>query len=296
MFRNPLVRTALLAFVASTVAASAPAAERLRPASALPENQQILVSDATARAFDHVRAARGEIGERESYAARKELAQASTLLARARAASPATRVQREISALQIRLEDRTTPVQPSEFEPVFAALDAAGDGAAYDPTRRHVERARFYRNDPDQAGRELVAAAARIPFGEIDGPLAAADADVAVAMIELYVGELKAADETLGLAERSTQAAVQIASGTAEATLPDVAAPPPPETQPQAAPEAVEEAQPETVPETRPQAVEEEQPEPAESVIPAPSEFQEPQGETPAEPGASEAAPAPPGA
>jgi len=252
------VRLATALAAAALVTAGVPAgAAELRPTAGLPEARQHLLSDATARAVDHVRVARREIAERRSYEARKELAQASTLLAQARSAAAATRVAQELAALQIRLQDPTLEIPAEAFDFVLTAIDEADDREAFSATRRHVERGRYFRRDGVAASAELVAAMARIPQGEIDGPLAGAAAHVQVATIELYAGNLEAADRVLARAERSALAAVRIAGGGEADWLDDfvdVAAPPPVEAGP------LEDA-----------------PDPAttESQIPAPAEFQE---------------------
>jgi len=230
MFRSPfpasLVRTLAAAALVAGVVSEA-RAEALQRPTTLPESQQRLLVDASARAFDHVRAARRQIAEGQSYAARQELARASALLAQARAASPATRVREAIETLWIRLQDPTVRVGAAEFEPIFTRIAAAGDPQAWSATRRYVERARYFRQDGATAANELVQASARIPEGALDGPLTAARARVHAAMIELYGGELAAADAVAALAERATGFAVRIAGG--EVSLPDVASPPAPD-------------------------------------------------------------------
>jgi len=260
---RPGTRVRLALALAAVLALAAPArAAELRPASSMPEARRQLIADTSARAVDHVRAARRAIAERRSYDARKELAEASTRLAEARAASPATRVGQEISALQIRLQDPTVRVPSAAFDAVFAAIDDAGDREAFAATRRYVERARYFRRDTVAATSELVSAAARIPQGQIDGPLAGAFAQVQVATVELYAADLDSADRVLERAERAALAAVRIAAGGEADWLADVSAPLAPDV---AAPPA---------PAT---------PEPGitESVIPAPAEFQESPDPTP---------------
>jgi hypothetical protein len=256
--RGRLVRLALALVAAVAVAAPARAAQ-LRPAERLPESQRHLLADTTASAVDHVRAARRAIAERRAYDARKELAQASTLLTQSRGASPATRVAQEISALQIQLQDPTAQVSAQAFDPLFAAIDDAGDREAFAATRTYVERARYFRRDGVAASTELTSAAARIPQGEIDGPLADAFAQVQVASVAVYAGDLPAADRVLARAEQSALAAVRIAAGDEADWLADVAAPPP---------EAPAVATPE------PDA-QDEGPPITETEIPAPAEFQE---------------------
>ena len=263
MFGSPLGRPALL--LARTFAATALAvvlaggaqAGELLGMKSLPESRQHLLSDTTARAFDYVRAARRKVADKQSFEARKDLAQASTLLAQARAASPGTQVREEISRLWVDLQDPTTQVASAEFDALFASIDGAEAGAAYAATRRYVERARYFRKDGDAASQELVAASARIPHGELDGPLAAAYAGVHVAMIELFAGELDAADAELARAERSTLRAVRIAGGAHDPSLADVAAPARRMEPPTGGGFAAE-------------------PEATESEIPAPAEFREP--------------------
>jgi hypothetical protein len=262
-------RAALAACLVASAAAPALGAE-LRPVASLPEAHRHLLSDAAARAVDHVRAARRLVAERKSYDARKELAQASTLLAQARAASPATRVAQEITALRIRLQDPTVEVPAAAFDALFAAIDDAGDREGFAATRRYVERARYFRRDGVAADAELVSAMARIPHGEIDGPLAGAAAQVQMAAIELYAGQLETADRVLERAERSALAAVRIAAGGEADWMADVAAPPPPEAAPAASEPDAGAASPAVT----------------ESRIPEPSEFREQGG---AGPGASEA-------
>jgi hypothetical protein len=274
---SSFVRTLVAGALIAVCAADAPA-EELRSAKTLPESRQLLLSDTTARAFDHVRAARRQIAAKQGFEARKELAQATTLLAQARSASPGTQVREEISRLWIRLQDPTLQVNAAEFETLFAFIDGADDAVAYSATRRYVERARYFRKDGDSASRELVAAAARIPHGVLDGPLADAYARVHIATIELYGGALDAADDALARAERSTLAAVRIAGGAHDAALADVAAPAEPGDDDRAGGFPPEPATAESEPAL------------TESEIPAPAEFREPRDDRPAE---SEAAPAP---
>jgi hypothetical protein len=261
MLCHVIARSALALGLAGVLATPA-AADELRPAESIPEAQQRVLADETARAFDHIRAARRELAARDTWKARRELAQAGALLDRATAASPATRVEEEISVALARLADPTTTPGPAPFAAIFDAIDAAGDAGAWTATRRYVERAHYFRRDADAATRELISAAARIPYGEIDGPVSAAKVRVRMAAIELAAGRLGEADAILRMAESSAVSAVQIAGGAVEPGLADVAAPPPP--------------------------LMEAEPEATESEMPAPTEFDENNGHGPAD---SEAGP-----
>ena len=207
------------------LAASARAESPLRPVDTLPELQRTIIADNTARAFDRLRAARSLLDARHPYEARLELAQARSLLGAALGASPATTVLDDITTLFTRLHDPTELIGVGAVDPIFEAIAAAGDAEAYAATIRWVERARYqlWAGSAEGAATQLVAAAARVPYSEIDGPLAAVFADVSVAMIELRAVRLTEAAAILAEAEQSTHAVVRLASGEATA-LPEAEA------------------------------------------------------------------------
>ena len=262
-----------LAGAALIGAASGAFADRLLPAADMPEAKLTLVSNAGARAFDHIRAARQQIEVRHAFEARQELAQARKLLAEARTAVPASRVQDRIATLLRRIEDPSVKLKYTDVDPIYAEIEAAGGGDAYGATWRYVERARYqlWNQDRNGATRELLAASARVPYGRIDGPLGASYERVNQAMILLYDLDLTGADALLAAAEDNAHAVVQIASGAElpmeDLSAPDVAAPP-------AAPtfESAPELAPEIAPEIAPEAL---TPAPMESEIPPGAEFQE---------------------
>ena len=221
--------TSFIAMLALCMTSDARADRLLAPA-AMPETQLTLVSDSSARAFDHIRAARQQIESRLPVEARRELVEARKLLAEARAAIPANRVLDRIAGLLARLEDPTRQVAIQDLEPLMAEIDMAGAGDAYDATRRYVERSRYYLfyGNRDAASRELVAAAARVPYGRLDAPLGTSYERVNQAMVFLFDHDLVSADAVLQAAENNAHAVIQIAAGAEEVMLPDVAAPPEP--------------------------------------------------------------------
>ncbi len=216
---------ALVAFGGATVTS----AQGLLPVQTMPSEQLIVVSTSSARAFDHIRAAREQIESRQLADARQEVAQARTLLTPVIEASPSTRIQNAIAAVLTQLDDPTTTVSMDDLAPIYAEIAAAGDDDAHDAAKRYVERARYqlFHQNRDAAARELVAAASRVPYGEIDGPIGATWKGVNDALIALYDRDLEGADAILAAAEGEARSVVQIASGGHDDILGDVAAPEP---------------------------------------------------------------------
>jgi len=233
MSRIALTGSAFLVALATgaiVFASAAGADTRLRPVAAMPDDQLVLMSTSSARAFDHIQAAREHIQARQWVDARQDLAKARALLIDVREASPATRVQDAIAQVLRELEDPTTVVKMKDLGPVWNAIEATNDRDAYAATHRFVSRARFqlYHGNQDAAARELVAASARVPYATIDGPIQSTWELVNRAMIQLYDKELEAADQTLAAALADARTVVRIASGAHDDMLGDVAAPPPP--------------------------------------------------------------------
>ena len=168
-------------------------------------------------------------------------------------------IQQRIDAILVRLDDPSRSAPRSVLDPVFSALDGAGDPAAFTATRRYVERARYelFRGDRDAAVRELASASARVPYTRMDAPLAFVAERVDRAQIQIFAGWIEAADASLAEAERQAHDVVRLASGLEVENLADVAAPPPAKEKP--APVETEWAA----------------PTPTESVIPAAPEFLE---------------------
>jgi hypothetical protein len=228
MSRFPLASSFLaVLLLGSPALASSP----LLPVSALPGDQLVVVSDTSARAFDRIQSARTALADRHGFDASQELIHARNLLDQAQNESPSLTVQRRIDAVLRQIQDPTAEAPRSVLDGIFAAIDAAGQPEAYYPSRSYVERTRYelYHGNRDNAVRELAAAAARLPYSRLDGPIGTSFELVNRALISLYQGDIESADATLAAAERTTHVVVRVASGLEAELLPDVAAPPPAE-------------------------------------------------------------------
>jgi hypothetical protein len=201
--------------LATAVVAASAAGVPTAPASVLreqvaiesptwPGSAQDAILQATAtKVLRHIAAARADVHRRDALGARKELAQARTLLEIIEAALPTTEVRDRIWIANKHLEYEDTQRVLLDLVPVETSLDELRDLAPVEAVRRHLSEARkaLREGDRQRARTALADAGQAIGYTEVDLPVHGTQQSVDAASEALERGDLSRADQVLKGAE-----------------------------------------------------------------------------------------------